>query len=339
MNNHIKKHFLPIIIALIAISWSSPLLLLLWHEANWHIAIYATIAAISTSLLLVLYNIVIPKKYADAARTITDPITDFRQNGSKSIPLDNAPEFMHPLIDSINQVLARDEDQLAQEHAFTSTASHELRTPLAGIRLQAQIAQRAKDATQLKNALANIITSIDRSTRLVEQLLNLSRLTQRSHHAKLEQLDLRTVCENSVKNLQYLAEKNNVQLSLVIDEQALLVRAHEESLTVLLQNLIENALHNTPGNGVICVRANRVDDTTVKLIVSDSGVGVPEAERQRIMQHFQKVGSTRNGNQGSGLGLTIVNRVAELHDSSVVLSESEIGGLAVSLDFNLTALK
>lgn len=212
---------------------------------------------------------------------------------------------------------------------FSSEASHELRTPLAGIRIQAQIAQRTKDPEQQQKALSNIIKSIDRSSRLVQQLLTFSRLTKRRTDAECSNVILSEVINSVVESHKNFQAERQIKISLHIDTNtnSTEIVSHENHLAVLFDNLITNALNNTPQEGEVSLSLTLVGDQ-LTFVVEDSGPGIPETEYARVVIPFQKSQDSRM--KGSGLGLAICDRITSLHQGRLILSQStELKGLAV----------
>jgi len=261
---------------------------------------------------------------------------DIKHHGKKAfntLPVDKQPEAIRPLVETLQQWTALEEDRLAQEHAFTSEASHELRSPLTGMRLQAQIAQKTKDPKQQEIALNQVLKAIDRSTHLVEQLLTLSRLTRRYGEDVLEATELISLTQSIADQYREKARNHNVTLELISDNRELTVHSKDELITTLLDILLDNALRYTPSNGFIRISLKQQDKALATLIVEDSGPGIPPEQYDAVQAPFQK---SRDGvKQGAGLGLAIVKRIAELHDSMLRLDKSPLGGLQVSTNFTL----
>lgn len=249
-------------------------------------------------------------------------------------PLDDRaiPAEIAPLVSSLNELFARLEHALESERRFTADAAHELRTPLSALKTQAQVAQRAGSDEQRRTALENLILGVDRATHLVEQLLTLARLDPAAESAALKEgCDLVAVARQILADLAPAALAKGIECELTGPESAP-VRGDAGMLGILLRNLADNAIRYTPQHGRIKVELKRNNEGGVRLEVVDSGPGIPAQERQRVFDRFYRVlGSDA---PGSGLGLSIVKRIADLHGALVTLGEGEGGaGLKVTLQF------
>lgn len=234
------------------------------------------------------------------------------------------PLEIRPIIDALNQLFQRLERAFANERRFTSDAAHELRTPLAGIRVQAEVARRAQNAAQRQAALIQIETGVVRATHLVEQLLSLARMDAQQS-LPLETLDLQILAQRLIEELWPLARDKNIKLS--IEGEAAAVRANGDALFLLLRNLLDNALRYTPPGGQV-----RIGLAAQTLSVCDNGPGIPPEQREQLFERFRR-GKHQNI-QGSGLGLSIVQRIAELHGARLSLSDGPSGtGLCVRCEF------
>lgn len=236
------------------------------------------------------------------------------------VDMGNVPREIAPLIRAINRLLGRIRETLQHERRFTADAAHELRTPLAAIRAHAQVLQGARTAEEASEAAQDIITGVDRSRRLVDQLLALARLESvRAVSSTPTTMDLVDVVRQQVTDHQPFAESQGISLS--VDAQPAVMQGHPDHLQVLLRNLIDNALRYTPEGGEVQVSCG-TDSGDVYLAVRDSGIGIPETERQRIFERFYRINRLGDRNTyGSGLGLSIVQRLVEQHGAQIRIEE------------------
>ena len=238
------------------------------------------------------------------------------------------PTEIAPLVASLNTLLHRLDDALDNERRFTADAAHELRTPLAALKTHAQLALRAADESGRKAALESVLVGADRATHLVEQLLTLARLDPDSGAAALAPCPLAPLARQVLADLGPAALAKNLDLELSGEGS---VAGHGPMLAILLRNLVDNAVRYTPPGGAVRVHITENTDG-VALAVSDSGPGIPAEERQRVFDRFYRV--LGNEAPGSGLGLSIAKRIADLHRAELVLGDSEGGhGLTVTLRF------
>jgi len=241
---------------------------------------------------------------------------------------DGAPDEIRPLVDSLNGLLTRLDTALENERRFTADAAHELRTPLAALKTQAQVAQRSIAEDERRHALQHVVEGVERATHLVEQLLTLARLDPERGLPHVVAFALRPLAVECVAALVPSALEKSIELSVAEGDGK--VSGDAAMLGVLLRNLIDNAIRYTPGGGWVKV-AVRHEAARVVLEVCDSGPGIAPAERGQVLRRFYRV--LGSGVDGSGLGLSIVQRIAELHGATVELGESEVGGLAVRISF------
>jgi two-component system, OmpR family, sensor histidine kinase QseC len=239
-----------------------------------------------------------------------------------------APTEIQPLIESINHLFARVERALETEKRFTADAAHELRTPLAALAAQAQVALRARSADERRHALDQLVASSRRASRLVDQLLTLAKLDP-TEAAPATQVDLDQLAEEICALHGAVAVEKNISLEL--DATPTAVEGDCDMLRILLRNLVDNAIRYTPPGGRVFVTVrDRV------LSVSDSGPGIPAAERERVFDRFRRLAG--QDQEGSGLGLSIVARIAERHRATVRLESGDGGaGLRVVVEFPLSA--
>ena len=242
-----------------------------------------------------------------------------------------APREIRPLLGALNDLLSRVEQALDSERRFTADAAHELRTPLAAIAAQAQVAQRARDAAERDHALAQIAVGSRRASRLVEQLLMLARLDPAAPlpraALRLDRLAAEVCADHGAAALEK-------QIALELDApQETVVAGNADLLRILLRNLLDNALRYTPAGGQVRVVVGE-ERGRVMLAVCDSGPGIPAGDRENALRRFQRFAGQEIA--GSGLGLSIVARIAELHGARLELADG-IGnpGLTVRTNFSV----
>lgn len=246
------------------------------------------------------------------------------------ISASDAPREVQPLVNGLNNLLLRLEEKIEKERRFTGDAAHELRTPLAGLRAHAQAAMGARNDHEREQSLTQIIVGIDRATHLVNQLLTLSRFDE-AGEVPFEVLDLRSIVTTVFSDLLPLADEKGAEL--VFDCEAdgpIMVSGNRDALYVMMRNLVDNAIRYSPSGTEVIVSFGLRNDR-VACRVADGGPGIPLGERTRIMDRFYRNPGTNDG-FGSGLGLSIVKRVVELHDGQIELgSGDEETGLTVDI--------
>lgn len=245
------------------------------------------------------------------------------------IPLASQPPEMHHLVGAVNDLMARLGQALSQQRHFLADAAHELRTPMTALRLQAQLLERAQEPAQRAMALAELREGIERTQRLVERLLQLARVSPDAPALGQEPVDLAGLVRECVTRFAARAEAAGIDLGAT-SRSAPVVDADPQQLAMLLDNLVENALRHVPSGGRVDVAAVREGDAPA-LVVTDSGPGIPPAERERVFDRFYR-GDGAAG-YGSGLGLSIVRAVAQRHGARVALDDAPGGGLQVTVLF------
>jgi two-component system sensor histidine kinase QseC len=242
--------------------------------------------------------------------------------------LNPAPLEMVPLLKALNQLLERIGGMVESERRFTADAAHELRTPIAAIRAQAQVALGAgADEAQRQHALQATLAGCDRATRLVEQLLTLSRL-EAAPAAPVATLDLSALTRRVAAELAPAALARQQKLELEAPQRCELA-GDELLLGVLVRNLLDNALRYSPAGATIRMLV-ALEEGAPLLQVQDSGAGMSEAQMARLGERFYRV--LGHDQPGSGLGWSIMRRIAQVHGAQVDVTRSQaLGGLAVTL--------
>ena len=237
------------------------------------------------------------------------------------------PDEVAPLVNTLNDLLVRLDRALSSQREFIADAAHELRTPLAAVKLQAQLARRAGSAAERESALGQLADGVDRAAHLVDQLLAMARLEPIERQSPFQRVALDALIKRAVADFSAQADAVEIDLG-VADCTALTVLGQSESLRVLLNNLIDNALRYTPRGGRVDVELAEQKGGAL-LSVRDTGPGIPAAERDRVFERFQRLAGADI--PGSGLGLAIVRQVASVHGGQVSLTEAPGGGLRVEV--------
>lgn len=245
------------------------------------------------------------------------------------VEANDAPEEIRPLVHALNGLLTRLERALTNERRFTADAAHELRTPLASLKVQAQVALRSREEEERTQALNQILSGVDRATRLVEQLLTLARLDPEIDREEGERCALKPLAETVLAELAPAAVAKEIDLTLEAAEE---VEAfcRPSAIAILLRNLADNAIRYAPNQGRTKVSIHRENGRAV-LRIEDSGPGIPPEMRKNLLQRFRR-GPAKDAH-GCGLGLSIVERIVELHRAELTMWDSDLGGLAVSITF------
>jgi signal transduction histidine kinase len=240
------------------------------------------------------------------------------------------PEEIGPLVNAVNELFERLTRTLDCHRRFTGDAAHELRTPLAGAITQLHAALKAADEEQRRERLLKVLAGLRQLGRLVDQLLTLSRAEPEQARQAFEPVDLRALAAEVIAALTPRALALGVEIEL---EAAgpIRVQGNAELLSSLLSNLLDNSVRATPSGGVVSVRLEP-SSRGACLSVEDTGTGIPDREKARVLERFHRLEGTPG--PGSGLGLSIVLAVARLHRASIALHDREAGpGLRVRVCF------
>ena len=263
----------------------------------------------------------------DPLRRLGDSLSTRRADALHPVVLDSAAAELGPMVEALNGLFERLAGLLDSERRFTADAAHELRTPIAAIRAQAQVALAEADAPARQHALRATLEGCDRATRLVEQLLTLSRLETQGA-APLQRIDAAAVARRVVADLapRAVAQGQRLEVEAVAGCE---VAADETLLTVLLRNLVDNAVRYCPPGAQVRVSVSR-EAGRVLLRVDDGGPGLSPEMLSRLGERFFR--PPGQAEPGSGLGWSIVRRIAVVQRLQLQVRRSTLlGGLAVEV--------
>jgi two-component system sensor histidine kinase TctE len=213
-------------------------------------------------------------------------------------------------------MLARMQQNVDAQRRFVADAAHQMRTPLTGLKTQAQLAMRETDPAELRHALRQIATSVDRASHLVNQLLALARAEASEHSQQaLVPLDLDRLLRDIVETWVVRALDRRIDLGYE-SAGVVSVMGNAFLLREMINNLIDNALRYTPDDGRVTCRIVAQGDFAL-LEIEDNGIGISDDDALMVFDRFYRVDGT--GVEGSGLGLAIVREIAELHRAAASL--------------------
>ena len=277
-------------------------------------------------VLLIIVNRAI-NKGIKPLNIITDEITQRTSDNLEPVDLANVPEEIKGLTASLNKLFTRLGDAFSRERQFIADAAHELRTPLAGLKAQAQIG--LQDKSRVEKSLNRIVEGVDRTSRLANQLLSLSRLDAEKAVLERETIRLKSVIDDVCNDLQ-LNENKSIEISKNIDAD-ITVTGNQNLLYTLVRNLLDNSIRYSDKDPRIQINLYANADKPVLEII-DNGPGIAEENLDRIFDRFYRELNTSGS--GSGLGLAIVKRITELMDINIsVTNNPDSSGLLVKLRF------
>lgn len=232
---------------------------------------------------------------------------------------EDTPEELQPLVHGFNHVLSRLRRHIVLQKRFLTNTAHQIKTPLAGLKTHAEYALATEDEADRKHSLKQIVASSERTARLVNQLIALSR----TEHLAEERLDLSPVDLTHIAREQtiYAADRalqKGLHIALEVPEKAVWVSAHAIMLGELIKNLVDNAIFYT--SSLVVVRVT-FDEERAHLYVLDDGPGIAPEERDSVFEPFHSIlGASGNG---SGLGLAIVRQIAQMHHGLIEVRDND----------------
>jgi two-component system sensor histidine kinase QseC len=247
------------------------------------------------------------------------------------VALHEVPTEIKPLVDELNHLFLRLHNAFDREKRFAADAAHELRTPLAALKTQAQVALKATNEEERKAALEKVIVGVDRSAHVVHQLLILSRMVPEALDTELIPVNLSKQATDVIADLVPEALRKDTDIELIASDIPVMIKGSPVAISILLRNLVHNAIQYTPPNSFVKVIVQeQLQGGVLKVI--DNGPGIPEELRERVFERFFRILGTRA--TGSGLGLGIVQQIAELHNAQLSLGTPENDkGLEVTVIF------
>lgn len=239
----------------------------------------------------------------------------------QSSPLSTAvPKEILPLVENLNHFFERTANQLLRERRFTSDAAHELRSPLAALKIQTEIAQLAgEDHVMREKALNNLTLGINRATQLIEQLLTLSRLDNLQQLDGVENIEWEKIIQSLISELYFSAQQRQIELQF----EPLAIPQHTQGqpllISLMLRNILENSIKYAENGSLV-----RIELHHNSISIADNGGGVSESDIPKLGQRFYRPAGQNE--KGCGLGLSIVQRISELHHFRFQLKNSELSG-------------
>jgi two-component system, OmpR family, sensor histidine kinase QseC len=296
------------------------------HEAAWHVVLSQLWAwLLPLPLLILALGFAVRRGLAPLNR-LAASLT--RRRADDLGPIDApVPAEAQPLIDALNTLFARVGRTMERERRFTADAAHELRTPLAALRVQAEVAQMAQDPQVQRRALDNLGVGIERASRLVDQMLALSRLDPMQGLQHAAPVSWSAIAASVLQDVDLLVQRRGMQLECIWQDapaEVLPVVGDAALLSLMLRNLLENALRYTPPGGRV-----RLLGSARSIRVEDDGPGVDPDCLEKLRQRFYR--PPGQSEPGSGLGLSIVERIAELHGLRLDLGNLPQGGFCACI--------
>ena len=247
------------------------------------------------------------------------------------LPSGTAPVEIAPLMNAFNRLLERLREASRLQQRFLANAAHQLRTPLAGLQMHLELLLRRELPEGIRSEVERMHGATVRASRLANQLLALAKAESPYDHGKeLELVDLRTLADAAARDWALEALTRKIDLGFSLERAP--IRGDPVLLSELLDNLIDNALRYTPAGGSVTVNTGCNGQQLPYLSVEDSGPGIPEGERSKVLERFYRIAGTPG--DGSGLGLAIAREVVDRHSGSLEIGpRKEDGGTCVRVSF------
>lgn len=273
-------------------------------------------------ILIVLLSLELKplKKLAQALR-LRDPESE------DPLSLKGIPGEVRPLVESLNQLFIRIHTTMVRERRFTSDAAHELRSPLTALKVQAEVAQLSDDDPQARQkALMQMQTGIERATRLVDQLLTLSRLDSLDNLQDVAEISLEELLQSAVMDIYHPAQQAHIDVRLQINAHDITRTGQPLLLSLMVRNLLDNAIRYSPQGSIVEVTLNARNFS-----VKDNGPGIAPEVLTHIGERFYR--PPGQSVTGSGLGLSIVRRIVTLHGMSASFGNAPQGGFEAKVSW------
>ena len=314
-----------------------PVLVEIGETTNKRVAMTQGILAGIVPLMITIILVAVALVWRGVGNSLA-PLKDLeaaaaRRSIGNLVPLDpeRAPAEVRGLIEAINHMIVRVSGSIDSQRRFIANAAHQLKTPIAGLRLQAQIALKAESLAAAQASMVEVERSAARASRLIEQLLTLSRAEAPESATSAEPVDLAKVARDVIELRLPEAIAKRIDLGFEGQASASVVMANEVLVGELVGNLVDNSVRYASTNGrVTLIVASR--DETVTISVIDDGPGLPAPGTEWLFRRFHRPDSSVHG--GAGLGLAIVREIADRYGATIsVASRPEIDGTRIDVCF------
>lgn len=285
--------------------------------------------AVGGLLMLIAVNIVLSRSMR-ILRALADRIAAREPESLARIELPATPVELKPIVNELNDLLARIKAAFDREQHFINAAAHEIRTPIAGLQLHMENALRADTEAERTKSLDSAMSAVRRTSKLADQLLVLGRISAGSGGERAQRCSLQDICCDVIGEIEPLLTRRGQGIALDASERCWVMGAPEQ-LARLLQNLIDNASVHGSANGDIHVTLDRHAACAV-LRVANDGAPIPAGEIERIFTPYYRVPGSRPS--GHGLGLALVKEIAVQHRATVTMHTKANGqGTVVQVEF------
>lgn len=288
---------------------------------KWRLNIYSLVI----SILVAVFSLYISGYITDPLNKITEVIRNMGQGHLNQRVEIKGNNELAELGNAFNSMSERLENLDKAREEFVANASHELKTPLSSMKVlvESLIHQPGGDIEIFKEFLKDVNSEIDRLTAIINDLLVLVQIDKKDMELKKTQVNIEDVLSYTIKRLQPIARKKNIEISFLSDYKGT-IDVDKLKIQQVSLNLVDNAIKYTPDDGEVNIRLTSDNDYVI-FMISDTGIGIPEEDKKLIFERFYRVDKARaRGTGGTGLGLSIVSRIVRLHQGEIFV-ESEPG--------------
>ncbi|AIT09448.1 ATPase [Candidatus Francisella endociliophora] len=268
----------------------------------------------STYIILIAFIYYILKTALHPLERINRRVARINPRKNEKLKEDVIPYEIKSIVEQINTLIEKFNQTLEREKRFSGDAAHELKTPVAGIKTLVEIALASDDIDEIKQKLEKIKGSSNRYSRIIDQLLTLSRIQPNEQITFGKKLMINKVLETFIADNAIKAIEKDIEISFHPCEQELYCYSNDYLLGILFKNLISNAIKYTQNGGLVEIYSYE-EDNCIVVEIKDNGIGVPPENIDRIFDRFYR--ETGTNQEGSGLGLAIVTEIVRLHHGKV----------------------
>ncbi len=347
----VRNFLLIVLISIVLISiLAAGILLYVWRDAGGQTQIdwvalrrvfgLLLVADVLVLIVLGVLALYLARRQSAPLDNLVDAVEGLAHGELSSYTADPAdPVELRRLVQAYNDMAERMQDTVSEMHSFVAYASHELRTPLTSIKLRVEALRDGAldDRPVTDRFLSEIESEVDRLSRMVNDLLDLSRIEAGLEAGGMSPLNLAVLANDVYETYLVRAERAGVHLSYTADPDLPLILGEEDQLRRMFYNLVDNAIKYTPRDGAVTLKLQRSQaGDKVELLVQDTGFGIPKEHLPHIFERFYRVEATRprfGPAQGSGLGLAIARTIVESHGGRIWVVSQISEGSTFGVEF------
>lgn len=273
---------------------------------------------------LVAITFILISKELKPLNKLSNTLASRNPNDSSTLD-ENTTIELKPVVKALNLLFIKIINMIEKERRFTSNAAHELKTPLAAIKIQTEVAKLSlDDKDSLIKSLNNIEMGVDKSTRMIEQLLALSRLESISNFENLTNINWIEIINSTIKEVEFNAKQKDISIDFLYDEDIKTIKGEPFILSLLIRNLLDNAIKYNEKGTKIEIKLEKNN-----LFIQDNGKGLDSKILKNIGERFLRPAGQKQ--IGSGLGFSIIMQIAKLHNLNVNFENINPNGFKINI--------